>query len=43
MPIAAETIKYGPWTQGVRYDMPAESIGPNGLSDMTSTSAVLRS
>ena len=37
MPIAAETIKYGPWTQGVRYDMPAESIGPNGLSDMLNT------
>ena len=37
MPIAAETIKYGPWTQGVRYDLAAEDIGPNGVRDMLNT------
>lgn len=37
MPIAADTIKYGPWTMGVRYDLPPEDIGPNGLQDMLNT------
>ena len=37
MAIAAETVKYGPWTQGVRYDLPPEDITPNGLRKMTNT------
>ncbi len=35
MPIAAETIKYGPWPMGVRYDLPAEDIPPSGIRTMT--------
>ena len=34
MAIQAETIKYGPWPQGVRYDLPPEDIAPNGLRQM---------
>jgi len=37
MAINAETIKYGPWNQGVRYDLPPEDITPNGLRKMTNT------
>jgi len=37
MAIAAETIKYGPWNQGVRYDLPPEDITPSGLRKMENT------
>ena len=37
MAIQAETIKYGPWSQGVRYDLPPEDITPNGLRKMSNT------
>ena len=37
MAIQAETIKYGPWNQGVRYDLPPEDITPNGLRKMSNT------
>ena len=37
MAIAAETIKYGPWNQGVRYDLPPEDITPDGLRRMENT------
>ena len=34
MPINAETIQYGPWNMGVRYDVPAEDCPHNGLHGM---------
>ena len=37
MPINAESIQYGPWPMGVRYDLPAEDIPPTGLRAMTNT------
>lgn len=37
MAIDAETIQYGPWNQGVRYDLPPEDIAPNGLRKMNNT------
>jgi len=37
MPIAAETIQYGPWPMGVRYDLPAEDIPPGGIRTMQNT------
>ena len=35
MPINAETIQYGPWPMGVRYDLPSEDIPPGGIRTMT--------
>ena len=34
MPIAAESLRLGPWRAGVNYSLPAEEIGPEGLYDM---------
>lgn len=34
MPIAAQSLRYGPWREGVNYSLPAEDIGPAGLYDM---------
>jgi len=34
MPIAAQSMRYGPWRDGVNYSLPAEDIGPAGLYDM---------
>ena len=35
MAISAATVQYGPWLKGVRYDQPAEDLGPNALFSMT--------
>tara|TARA_R100000808_G_scaffold7522_1_gene22043 strand:+ start:13973 stop:15535 length:1563 start_codon:yes stop_codon:yes gene_type:complete len=37
MAIDAETVQYGPWGQGVRYDLPPEDITANGLQKMQNT------
>jgi len=34
MAISAATVQYGPWLKGVRYDQPAEDLGPNALFSM---------
>ncbi len=34
MPISAESLRLGPWRDGVNYSAPAEDIGPSGLYDM---------
>ena len=34
MPIAAQSLRLGPWREGVNYSLPAEDIGPSGLYDM---------
>lgn len=34
MPLAADSIQLGPWTGGVRYDIPVEECAQNELSDM---------
>ncbi len=34
MPIAADSLRLGPWRDGVNYSAPAEDIGPGGLYDM---------
>lgn len=35
MSINAATVQYGPWTKGVRYDLPAEDLGTNALYEMS--------
>ena len=35
MPIAANTVQYGPWQKGVRYDLPTEDLGTEALFSMT--------
>ena len=35
MAITANTVQYGPWSKGVRYDQPAEDLGANALYSMT--------
>ena len=37
MPIQAQTVQYGPWNMGVRYDVPAEDVPANGLHGMENT------
>lgn len=37
MPIQAQTVQYGPWNMGVRYDVPAEDVPVNGLHGMENT------
>jgi len=34
MPITADTIQYGPWDGGVRYDRPVEDLAPSEMGDM---------
>ena len=34
MPIAAESLRLGPWRSGVNYSLPAEDMPPDGLYDM---------
>ncbi len=34
MAIQADTVQYGPWTDGVLYSNAVEDVGPKGLSDM---------
>jgi hypothetical protein len=34
MPIAAQSLRLGPWREGVNYSLPAEDISPAGLYDM---------
>ena len=35
MPINASSIQYGPWKNGVRYDLPAEDLGTEALYEMS--------
>jgi hypothetical protein len=34
MPIAAESLRLGPWRSGVNYSLPAEDMPPDGLYEM---------
>ena len=34
MPIAAQSLRLGPWRDGVNYSLPAEEVSPAGLYDM---------
>ena len=34
MPIAAESLRLGPWRSGVNYSLPAEDMPPDGLFEM---------
>ena len=34
MPIAAESLRLGPWGDGVNYSVPAEDLSPSGIHDM---------
>lgn len=34
MPITSDSIQYGPFKGGVRYDLPAEEVGPSELNAM---------
>ena len=34
MPIAAESLRLGPWRDGVNYSVPAEDLSPSGIHDM---------
>ena len=34
MPITAQSLRLGPWRDGVNYSLPAEEISPAGLYDM---------
>ena len=35
MPINANSVQYGPWQGGVRYDLPTEDLGANALYSMS--------
>ena len=35
MPISASSVQYGPWSKGVRYDLPTEDMGANALYSMS--------
>ena len=35
MPINASSVQYGPWSKGVRYDLPTEDMGIDALYSMS--------
>ena len=35
MPITANSVQYGPWQKGVRYDLPTEDLGAEALFSMS--------